>query len=112
MRSKIDRAMIADIVGGSRDRCQWRQTMIRLARELDLKVIVEGVENLAQLHLLEEWAAISTRGFWRQVRSTRPSWALRDGRRDGLPPKRAQVPFRLASGQHPHQPARYLQRTL
>jgi EAL domain-containing protein (putative c-di-GMP-specific phosphodiesterase class I) len=59
---KIDRAMISDIVGGSRDRIVVK-AMIRLARELDLKVIVEGVENLAQLHLLEEWGCDLYQGF-------------------------------------------------
>jgi EAL domain-containing protein (putative c-di-GMP-specific phosphodiesterase class I) len=59
---KIDRAMIADIVGGSRDRIIVK-AMIRLARELGLKVIVEGVENLAQLHLLKEWGCDLYQGF-------------------------------------------------
>jgi len=59
---KIDRAMIADIVGGSRDRIVVK-AMIRLARELDLKVIVEGVENVAQLHLLEKWGCDLYQGF-------------------------------------------------
>lgn len=59
---KIDRAMIADIVGGSRDRIIVK-AMIRLAGELGLKVIVEGVENPAQLHLLEEWGCDLYQGF-------------------------------------------------
>lgn len=59
---KIDRAMIADIVGGTRDRIVVK-AMIRLARELGLKVIVEGVENPAQLHLLEEWGCDLYQGF-------------------------------------------------
>jgi EAL domain-containing protein (putative c-di-GMP-specific phosphodiesterase class I) len=59
---KIDRAMITDIVGGSRDRIVVK-AMIRLARELDLKVIVEGVENLAQLRLLVEWGCDLYQGF-------------------------------------------------
>jgi len=59
---KIDRAMIADIVGGSRDRIIVK-AMIRLARELGLKVIVEGVENPAQLRLLEEWGCDLYQGF-------------------------------------------------
>ena len=59
---KIDRAMIADIVGGSRDRIIVK-AMIGLARELKLKVIVEGVENIAQLHLLEEWGCDLYQGF-------------------------------------------------
>ena len=59
---KIDRAMIADIVGGTRDRIIVK-AMIRLARELGLKVIVEGVENPAQLRLLEEWGCDLYQGF-------------------------------------------------
>ena len=59
---KIDRAMVADIVGGSRDRIVVK-AMIRLARELRLKVIVEGVEDLAQLQLLEEWGCDLYQGF-------------------------------------------------
>lgn len=59
---KIDRAMIADIVGGSRDRIVVK-AMIRLARELHLKVIVEGVESHAQLRLLEEWGCDLYQGF-------------------------------------------------
>ena len=59
---KIDRAMIADIVGGTRDRIIVK-AMIRLAGELGLKVIVEGVENPAQLHLLEEWGCDLYQGF-------------------------------------------------
>ena len=59
---KIDRAMIADIVGGSRDRIIVK-AMIRLARELGLQVIVEGVENLAQLCLLEQRGCDLYQGF-------------------------------------------------
>ena len=59
---KIDRAMIVDIVGGSRDRIIVK-AMIGLARELGLKVVVEGVESLAQLHLLEEWGCDLYQGF-------------------------------------------------
>lgn len=59
---KIDRAMISHIVGGSRDRIIVK-AMIRLARELGLKVIVEGVESIAQLHLLEEWGCDLYQGF-------------------------------------------------
>ncbi|HET9335429.1 MAG TPA: EAL domain-containing protein [Sphingomicrobium sp.] len=59
---KIDRAMIADIVGGSRDRIIVK-AMISLARELGLKVIVEGVESHAQLQLLEQWGCDLYQGF-------------------------------------------------
>ena len=59
---KIDRAMVADIVGGSRDRIVVK-AMIRLARELDLKVVVEGVESLGQLQLLADWGCDLYQGF-------------------------------------------------
>ena len=51
---KIDRGLIADIVGGERDRIVVK-AMIALAKELDLKVVVEGVESTGQLGLLAEW---------------------------------------------------------
>ena len=53
---KIDRGLIADIVGGSRDRIVVR-ALIQLARELDLQVVVEGVETTGQLALLVDWGA-------------------------------------------------------
>ena len=59
---KIDRAMIADIVGGSRDRIVVK-AMIGMARELGLKVIVEGVESMAQLQILAEWGCDLYQGF-------------------------------------------------
>ena len=59
---KIDRGLIADIVGGERDRIVVR-AMIRLARELDLKVVVEGVESTAQLALLADWGCELYQGF-------------------------------------------------
>jgi EAL domain-containing protein (putative c-di-GMP-specific phosphodiesterase class I) len=59
---KIDRAMIADIVGGKRDRIVVK-AMIGMARELGLKVVVEGVESLAQLQILAEWGCDLYQGF-------------------------------------------------
>ena len=59
---KIDRGLIADIVGGERDRIVVR-AMIRLARELDLQVAVEGVESTPQLSLLAEWGCDLYQGF-------------------------------------------------
>jgi len=59
---KIDRGLIADIVGGERDRIVVK-AMIRLARELDLQVIVEGVESTGQLALLAEWGCDLYQGF-------------------------------------------------
>ncbi len=59
---KIDRGLIADIVGGKRDRIVVK-AMIALARELELKVVVEGVESTPQLVLLAEWGADVYQGF-------------------------------------------------
>jgi EAL domain-containing protein (putative c-di-GMP-specific phosphodiesterase class I) len=59
---KIDRGLIADIVGGSRDRIVVR-ALIQLARELDLQVVVEGVESTAHLALLVEWGCDLYQGF-------------------------------------------------
>jgi EAL domain-containing protein (putative c-di-GMP-specific phosphodiesterase class I) len=59
---KIDRALVADIVGGMRDRIVVK-AMIRLARDLDLKVAVEGVESTDQLALLAEWGCDLYQGF-------------------------------------------------
>ena len=59
---KIDRALIADIVGGSRDRIVVK-AMISLARDLGHKVIIEGVESAAQLDLLGQWGCDLYQGF-------------------------------------------------
>ena len=59
---KIDRGLVANIVGGERDRIVVR-ALIRLARELGLKVLVEGVESTAQLALLCEWGCDLYQGF-------------------------------------------------
>jgi EAL domain-containing protein (putative c-di-GMP-specific phosphodiesterase class I) len=59
---KIDRGLVADIVGGERDRIVVR-AMIHLARELDLKVVVEGVETTGQLALRAEWGCDLYQGF-------------------------------------------------
>jgi EAL domain-containing protein (putative c-di-GMP-specific phosphodiesterase class I) len=59
---KIDRGLIADLVGGERDRIVVK-AMIHLARELDLKVVVEGVETTGQLALLAEWGCDLYQGF-------------------------------------------------
>ena len=59
---KIDRAMVADLVGGERDRIVVR-AMMSMAQELGLKVIVEGVENVAQLDLLASWGCDLYQGF-------------------------------------------------
>jgi EAL domain-containing protein (putative c-di-GMP-specific phosphodiesterase class I) len=59
---KIDRGLVADIVGGERDRIVVK-AMINLARELDLDVVVEGVETTGQLALLAEWGCDLYQGF-------------------------------------------------
>ena len=59
---KIDRSLIAGISGGSRDRIVVR-AMIGLARDLDLKVVVEGVESTSQLTLLADWGCDVYQGF-------------------------------------------------
>jgi EAL domain-containing protein (putative c-di-GMP-specific phosphodiesterase class I) len=60
---KIDRGLIAEIVAGTRDRIVVKAA-IALARELGLKVTVEGVENDAQLTLLTEWGCDIYQGFY------------------------------------------------
>ncbi|MEO7634739.1 MAG: EAL domain-containing protein [Sphingomicrobium sp.] len=59
---KIDRGLIAEIVGRSRDRIVVK-ALISLARELDLKVVVEGVESRGQLSLLADWGCDFYQGF-------------------------------------------------
>lgn len=59
---KIDRGLIADLVDGVRDQIVVR-AMIGLARELRLKVIVEGVETAAQLTLVADWGCDLYQGF-------------------------------------------------
>jgi EAL domain-containing protein (putative c-di-GMP-specific phosphodiesterase class I) len=59
---KIDRGLITHIVGKSRDRIVVK-AMIQLARELSLKVVVEGVESTGQLALLAEWGCDLYQGF-------------------------------------------------
>ena len=59
---KIDRGLIADIVGRSRDRIVVK-AMIAMAKELDLKVVVEGVESTGQLALLADWGCDLYQGF-------------------------------------------------
>lgn len=59
---KIDRRLVCDIVQGSRDRIVLRALM-QLARELELKVVVEGVESTDQLALLVDWGCDCYQGF-------------------------------------------------
>jgi EAL domain-containing protein (putative c-di-GMP-specific phosphodiesterase class I) len=59
---KLDRGLISSIAAGDRDRIVV-QSIVRLARELGLKVIVEGVECASQLGLLAEWGCDLYQGF-------------------------------------------------
>lgn len=59
---KIDRGLVTEIVGRERDRIVV-QALIRLARELGLKVVAEGVETPEQLALLREWGCDLYQGF-------------------------------------------------
>lgn len=59
---KIDRGLVADLVGGERDRIVVK-ALIHLARELQLKVVVEGIETAAQLALIAEWGCDLYQGF-------------------------------------------------
>jgi len=59
---KIDRGLVVDLVAGKRDRIVVR-AMIGLARELDLKVVAEGVETPEQLAILAECGCDYYQGF-------------------------------------------------
>ena len=59
---KIDRGLVARIGGSEPDRIVVR-SIIRLARELGLSVVVEGVESTVQLALLVEWGCDLYQGF-------------------------------------------------
>jgi EAL domain-containing protein (putative c-di-GMP-specific phosphodiesterase class I) len=59
---KIDRGLVANILHGERDRIVVH-ALIRLARDLGLKVLVEGVESTEQLALLSEWGCDLYQGF-------------------------------------------------
>lgn len=59
---KIDGGLVADIETRERSRIVVMAT-IRLARELGLKIVVEGVETKGQLALLKEWGCELYQGF-------------------------------------------------
>jgi len=59
---KIDRGLIAGIATGERVRTVVR-AIVRLARELGLTIVVEGVESTVQLALLAEWGCDFYQGF-------------------------------------------------
>jgi EAL domain-containing protein (putative c-di-GMP-specific phosphodiesterase class I) len=59
---KIDRGLITNIMEGERERIVVK-ALIRLGRDLGLKVLVEGVESTPQLILLNEWGCDLYQGF-------------------------------------------------
>ena len=59
---KIDRGLIARIESGERDRIVVR-AIVRLAHELGLDLVIEGVETAAQIDLLTDWGCELYQGF-------------------------------------------------
>jgi EAL domain-containing protein (putative c-di-GMP-specific phosphodiesterase class I) len=59
---KIDRGLVAGLVGDARAQIVVK-ALIRLARELRLEVVAEGVESAAQLELLMGWGCDLYQGF-------------------------------------------------
>jgi EAL domain-containing protein (putative c-di-GMP-specific phosphodiesterase class I) len=59
---KIDRGLIADIASRERSRIVVRAT-IRLAKELGLKLVIEGVETAEQRVMLADWGCDAYQGF-------------------------------------------------
>ncbi len=61
-RLKIDRSFIKDIVTEPDD-AAIAQTIVAMAHSLRLTVVAEGVEDAAQLRLLQRWGCDSYQGF-------------------------------------------------
>ena len=59
---KLDRSLVLGLVAGRRDRIVMR-SMIRLAQDLDLLTLVEGVEENGQQALLAGWGCDLYQGF-------------------------------------------------
>jgi EAL domain-containing protein (putative c-di-GMP-specific phosphodiesterase class I) len=59
---KLDRSLVLGLVAGRRDRIVMR-AMIRLAQDLDLLTLVEGVEETGQKALLAGWGCDLYQGF-------------------------------------------------
>lgn len=59
---KLDRSLVLGLVAGRRDRIVMR-AMIRLAQDLDLLTLVEGVEESGQQALLAGWGCDLYQGF-------------------------------------------------
>ena len=59
---KVDKGLVTEIVSGKRDQIVLR-AILKLAADLGLTVVVEGVETNAQLALLAEWGVDIYQGF-------------------------------------------------
>ena len=59
---KLDRSLVFGLVAGRRDRIVMR-AMLRLAQDLELKTLVEGVEESGQQALLAGWGCDLYQGF-------------------------------------------------
>ena len=62
-RIKIAQSFVADIGAGNGADAIIRAAL-GLARELDIEVVVEGVESFAQLELLKAWGCRIVQGFY------------------------------------------------
>jgi diguanylate cyclase (GGDEF)-like protein len=60
---KIDKSFVLDVINSEDDKIIVRAT-IDLAHNMHLKVVAEGVENLAALSLLQEYKCDSAQGFY------------------------------------------------
>ncbi|WP_179958254.1 EAL domain-containing protein [Chitinimonas arctica] len=83
---KIDHSFIADITRSAEDAAIAR-TVIAMAHQLNMKVIAEGVETLAQLNYLRDHGCDEIQGFYFSppVSAADFETMLREGRRMELP---------------------------
>jgi EAL domain-containing protein (putative c-di-GMP-specific phosphodiesterase class I) len=62
-RLKIDRSFIIDILTNTHDQ-KMVAAIIKLAHELDYQVVCEGVENKAQLALVQQLGCDEVQGYY------------------------------------------------
>lgn len=60
---KIDRSFVANLPGEARDRA-FIGGILQLARELNLRVVAEGVENEAHINILQSMGCDELQGYW------------------------------------------------